>query len=64
MRMVYSVQYTKVCVHGAVYRDMEIEGITGIIEGMFRSCGSWAHIHARLERQLLPEADGPFVNAG
>jgi hypothetical protein len=35
--------------------------MTGIIEGMVRSCGSWAYIHARTERQLLLEAAEAFV---
>lgn len=38
--------------------------MTGIIEGVFRSCGSWAYIHARAERQLLLEVEEPFVNVG
>jgi hypothetical protein len=59
MRMVYSVQCESLCAWCG-HRE-EIEGVTGIIEGMLRSCGSWAYIHARAERQLLLEAAEPFV---
>ena len=54
----------KVCVHGADYRDREIECMTRIIEDMFRSCCSCAYIHARGKRQLLLEVEEPFVKAG
>jgi len=60
MRMVYSVQCKSLCAW-CVRRDMQIECVTGIIEGMFRSCGSWTYIHARGKRQLLLEAAEPFV---
>ena len=45
----------------ARHHDMEIDCMTGIIENMFRSCGSWACIQAQAERQLPLEAAKPLV---
>lgn len=58
--MVYNVQCKSLWAW-YVHRDIEVECMTGIVEGMLRSCGSWAYIHARAERQLLLEAAEPFA---